>query len=148
MLENCRYFTIKAKQIQIEIYRIFWKCYLADGMFLGHDTDFILAGFCIETFDGRKWQRQNYFSLIFWILAQFLNLIELLILPFRREGRISRLWKPKLSHPGACLLTNTQHVTLKSPKIARMLINNQIIEQWMFCAGTKDIFADFSKSPK
>ena len=89
---------------------------------------FILAGFCIEMFDGGKWQRQHYFSFIFGIIAQFLNLIELLIFPFKGEGRISRLLEPKLSHTGACLLTNSQHVTLKSPKIAIMIINNQIID--------------------
>ena len=55
-----------------------------------------------------------FFSFIFEIVAQFLNLVELLIFPVG-EGRIYLLLKPKLSHTGACMSTNAQHVTLKSP---------------------------------
>ena len=43
----------------------------------------------MEVFDGGKWQRQHYFSIIFEIVAQFLNLKELLIFPHKREDRIS-----------------------------------------------------------
>ena len=45
----------------------------------------------MEMFDGGKWQRQDYLSFIFGIEAQFFNLIELVIFPLKREGRISRL---------------------------------------------------------
>ena len=69
-------------------------------MFLGHDTDFILAGFCIETFDGRKWQRQNYFSLIFGILAQFLNLIAIDI-AFQARGQNFSSVKAEVVAPGS-----------------------------------------------
>ena len=38
----------------------------------------------MEMFDGGKFQRQNYFSLIFGIVAQFLSLRELLIFHLKR----------------------------------------------------------------
>ena len=38
----------------------------------------------MEMFDDGKFQRQNYFSLIFGIVAQFLNLKELLIFHLKR----------------------------------------------------------------
>ena len=38
----------------------------------GHATDVSLAEFCMEMFDGGKWQRQHYFNFIFGIEAQFL----------------------------------------------------------------------------
>ena len=50
----------------------------------------------MEVFDGGKLQRQHYFSIISGIVAQFLNLKELLIFPHKREDRISLLQKPKL----------------------------------------------------
>ena len=40
---------------------------------MGHATDVSLAEFCIEMFDSGKWQRQLYFSVIFGIVAQFLD---------------------------------------------------------------------------
>ena len=57
----------------------------------GYATDFILVEFCTEVFHGGRWQRQHCFSSIFGIVAQFFNLIELLIFSLEREGRISRL---------------------------------------------------------
>ena len=71
----------------------------------GHAIDFILAEFWMEKFDGGRWQRQHYFSFIFEIVAQFLDLVELLIFSVKREGRISLLLKMKLSHTGACMAT-------------------------------------------
>ena len=50
----------------------------------------VLAEFCIEVFDGGKYQRQHYFSFISGIVAQFLNVKELLVFSLKQEGRISR----------------------------------------------------------
>ena len=58
----------------------------------------VLTEFCIEVFDGGKCQRQHYFSFISGIVAQFLNVKELLVFSLKQEGRISRLLKPKLLH--------------------------------------------------
>ena len=58
----------------------------------------VLTEFCIEVFDGGKCQRQHYFSFISGILAQFLNVKELLVFSLKQEGRISRMLKPKLLH--------------------------------------------------
>ena len=38
----------------------------------GYATDVSLAEFCMEMFDGGKWQRQLYFNFVFGIEAQFL----------------------------------------------------------------------------
>ena len=58
----------------------------------------VLAEFCIEMFDGGKCQRQHNFSFISGIVAQFLNVKEILVFSLKQEGRISRLYKPKLLH--------------------------------------------------
>ena len=74
--------------------------------------------------------------------------MEQLIFPPKREGRISRLLKPKLSHTGTCMSTNTRHVTLKSLKMSDNDNNQSHYILMNVLCRKKDIFADFSKSPK
>ena len=50
----------------------------------------VLAEFCTEVFDGGKCQQQHYFSFISGIVAQFLNVKELLVFSLKQEGRFSR----------------------------------------------------------
>ena len=77
-----RYFTIEAYKSsyrsadysEIVIWQTAWTTRLNNsyGESSGHATDVSLAEFCMEMFDGAKWQRQLYFNFIFGIEAQFL----------------------------------------------------------------------------
>ena len=72
MLEKKNADTLRSKkQIIMEIWRLFWN-WMIPAESSGYATDVSLAEFCMEMFDGGKWQRQLYFNFVFGIEAQFL----------------------------------------------------------------------------
>ena len=111
-------------------------------------------GFCVEFLDGGKWE-QHFPVLLSGNIAQFTNFMELLILPFKRGGRVSR-------HPLSSKAEVVTHWNLKVKKHA----TSPFLSQFPYCKlcdnandqsnhrllsvsfHTTAIFADFSNSPK
>ena len=127
----------RSKKIIIEICRLFWNFYLTDSMnnalekFYGkstrHATDVSLAEFCMEMFDGGKWQRQYYFNVIFGIVAQHLVWYEYLLSSECTEFLVCKS-RSYSTLELVIMSTNTQRVTLKSSEMSMMTTNNQIIK--------------------
>ena len=71
-LRKYAYIYDRSRQIIIEICRLFWNWYLADSINnvlekfprrVFGSRNVSLAEFCMEMFDGVKWQRKHYFNL-------------------------------------------------------------------------------------
>ena len=111
-------------------------------------------GFCVEFLDGGNWE-QHFPVLLYGNIAQFTNFMELVILPFKRGGRVSH-------HPLSSKAEVVTHGNLKVKKHA----TSPFLSQIPYCKlsdnandqsnhrllsvsfHTTAIFADFSNSPK